>query len=611
MSESRPSRRYREWVEDDVQNALREVRLEQKSVYAASKAYNLPRSTLDDRFKERHGDKVGRRTKLEPEDEETLVRYSMYMAGKGFPLTAGVMKVLAKEIDKESSKKRGEDPRFGGKTPGKRWWSGFRLRHPQISLRSPDRLDRARAAMSNPNTFSNHFAKLDELLTKHSLHQRPFLVYNADETGMELDARRSRVVVPTASKRAPAIRSGGRDHVTVMACVSAAGAVLPPMVIYDKNLPSGRFSEGGPPGAVYAHSASGFINRELFQDWFFKIFVPHCHQSRPILLLLDQHTDHLSLNVLEAALAQDIIIYGLPPHTSQCTQPLDATVFSSLKAKWSKTLEALQVASHSFQVKKSNFARIYSSVQDDSFTADNIKASFAKTGVLPFNPKALDKVWMNMTSSTGSEAGPSTSSEAGPSTSTVSTSQAPHQPVCTSCGNTFDNPVVNSLVPPHLRSILRTVTSVAKQTRRKKLVARVLTHEDVINDLKKKEEEEKQKKAKGEERKKKAEMKKAEEEERKEKAEKKKAEAEERKKKTEKKKEKKHKRQGSKRNGEGRKAERERRNEEDEGRRRRQERKCRKPLEAEKDQKMSRVLRSTMISCCKCGKTDEIVRVGM
>ncbi|XP_066267463.1 putative uncharacterized protein DDB_G0271982 [Branchiostoma lanceolatum] len=446
------------------------------------------------------------------------------------------MKVLAKEIDKESSKKRGENPRFGGKTPGKRWWSGFRLRHPQISLRSPDRLDRARAAMSNPNTFSNHFAKLDELLTKHSLHQRPFLVYNADETGMELDARRSRVVVPTASKRAPAIRSGGRDHVTVMACVSAAGAVLPPMVIYDKNLPSGRFSEGGPPGAVYAHSASGFINRELFQEWFFKIFVPHCHQSRPILLLLDQHTSHLSLNVLEAALAQDIIIYGLPPHTSQCTQPLDATVFSSLKAKWSKTLEALQAASHSFQAKKSNFARIYSSVQDDSFTPDNIKASFAKTGVLPFNPKALDKVWMNMTSSTGSEAGPSTSSEAGPSTSseagpstsseagpstsTVSTSQAPHQPVCTSCGNTFDNPVVNSLVPPHLRSILRPVTSVAKQTRRKKLVARVLTHEDVINDLKKKEEEEKQKKAKGEERKKKAEMKKAEEEERKEKAEK-------------------------------------------------------------------------------------------
>ncbi|KAI8513941.1 hypothetical protein Bbelb_082650 [Branchiostoma belcheri] len=40
--------------------------------------------TLDDRYNERHGEKVGRPTKLSEKDKDTLVKYSMYMARKGF-----------------------------------------------------------------------------------------------------------------------------------------------------------------------------------------------------------------------------------------------------------------------------------------------------------------------------------------------------------------------------------------------------------------------------------------------------------------------------------------------------------------------------------------------
>ncbi|CAH1246663.1 JRKL [Branchiostoma lanceolatum] len=288
-------RRYREWEESDMQEAIRMIAEQSKSVYAAAKALNIPRVTLHDRFNQRHGDKVGRPPKLSAEDETALVQYSMYMATKGFPLTAGVMKALAKEVDKESSKQRGEEPRFGGKTPGKKWWKSFRLRHPEISLRTPDSLDRARAAMSNKNVVADHFKKLGDIIDQHNLSERPYLIYNADETGMALDARRSRVIVPTASKRAPAVKSGSRDHITVMACVSAGGGVIPPMIVYDRALPSGLFSDGGPSGAVYAHSDSGYMTRELFEKWFFCIFLPHCHKARPLLLILDQATCHLSL----------------------------------------------------------------------------------------------------------------------------------------------------------------------------------------------------------------------------------------------------------------------------------------------------------------------------
>ncbi|KAI8512068.1 hypothetical protein Bbelb_111680 [Branchiostoma belcheri] len=335
----RQYRRYREWEESDMQEAIRMIKEESKSVYAAAKMSNIPRITLHDRVNERHGDKVGRPPKLSDEDEMALVHYSVYMAGKGFPLTAGVMKALAKEVDKETSKLRGEEPRFGGKTPGKKW-------------------------------------KLGEIYEEHRLGERPYAIYNADETGIALDARRSRVIAPTASKWSPAIKSGSRDHITVMSCVSAGGSVLPPMIVYSKALPSGLFSDGGPSGAVNAHSESGYMTRELFEKWFFRTFMPHCHQARPLLLILDQHTSHLSLKVLQTAIKENIIIYGLPPHTSHFTQPLDVTIFSSLKAHWATTIESLQATYTKFQAKKSSFARIFSSVQDETFTPHNIKTGF-------------------------------------------------------------------------------------------------------------------------------------------------------------------------------------------------------------------------------------------
>ncbi|XP_035696853.1 tigger transposable element-derived protein 2-like [Branchiostoma floridae] len=386
--------------------------------------------------------------------------------------------------------------------PGKRRLMGFRRRHPEISLRSPDSLDRARAAMSNAKIVGDHFLKVGELLEENNLQNRPHQIYNADETGMALDAKKSRVIVPTASKRAPSIRSGGRDHISVMSCVSAAGGVVPPMIVFNKALPSGKFSDGGPPGALYASSESGYINKELFEQWYFKIFLPHCHKERPILLVLDQHGSHLSLKVLMSAMEEKIVIYGLPPHTSHFTQPLDVTVFSVLKTKWATTLEALQAVDSRFQARKTTFPRIFASVQDQVFNADKIKAGFKKTGIFPFNEDAIDSVWTDMSTSEGPSAQEGSSGESGE----LSSAERSNSETCPTCGHA-PNPLVGTLVPEHLQDILRPVNSTtAKQTRRRKLSARVMTHEDIVEELRKKEEDERTKKAKAEERKKKAEL---------------------------------------------------------------------------------------------------------
>jgi len=57
---------------------------------------------------------------------------------------------------------------------------------------------------------------------------------------------------------------------SLMFCCSAAGEMLPPMVVY-KNKSCSVYTtwvEGGPDGATYAATPSGWFNRPTFEQWF-------------------------------------------------------------------------------------------------------------------------------------------------------------------------------------------------------------------------------------------------------------------------------------------------------------------------------------------------------
>ncbi|KAI8487400.1 hypothetical protein Bbelb_348690 [Branchiostoma belcheri] len=209
---------------------------------------------------------MGRPSVLTREEEEALVEYSKYLAERGFPLTVRVLKALAHQIELKRANSLGESSKFSEAGPGKRWWRGFRRRHPELSLRSPDQLDKERAMFATERVVFEYFLLLDDVLTKaNAKDKNPHLIYNADETGVDLSAKVSKVIVPRGSKRSPSRRAGSRDHVSVLMCVSAAGQTVPPMVIYNKSFPGGSYTEGGPANAIYAFSESGFIDDVLFE----------------------------------------------------------------------------------------------------------------------------------------------------------------------------------------------------------------------------------------------------------------------------------------------------------------------------------------------------------
>ena len=84
---------------------------------------------------------------------------------------------------------------------------------------------------------------------------------------------------------------------------------------------------------MFAYTDTGYMRTELFLDWFQRCFVPHCGRARPVILVLDNHVSHISLPLIECARHNQIVIVGLPSHTTHLLQPLDVHVNGPLKEK--------------------------------------------------------------------------------------------------------------------------------------------------------------------------------------------------------------------------------------------------------------------------------------
>ena len=82
-------------------------------------------------------------------------------------------------------------------------------------------------------------------------------------------------------------------------------------------------------------SQGGWTNNYILQlvsSHFLKYAVP----GRPLLLLLDGHSSHFTLELVQTAAEQDVVIFCLPPHTTADSQPFDTSVFGPLKSYWSQ-----------------------------------------------------------------------------------------------------------------------------------------------------------------------------------------------------------------------------------------------------------------------------------
>ena len=63
-----------------------------------------------------------------------------------------------------------------------------------------------------------------------------------------------------------------------------------------------------------------------------------CSWTSTVLLLIDGHKSHLTLECIDLARKNQVILLCVPPHTTHALQPLDVAVFKALKAYFSQAL---------------------------------------------------------------------------------------------------------------------------------------------------------------------------------------------------------------------------------------------------------------------------------
>ena len=232
------------------------------TVSAAARMCAVPLRTLDDRIKGRvfHGTSPGPSTVLSCDEEASLVSYVFYMEDRGFPLTRCMVIVFAWAI----ALRIGKDSRFSEYGPSNKWWYGFMARHPNLTLRKVDNLERCRAEALSVDVINNYFNLLKKILTQNGLLSKLRQVYNFDKIFLPLNEKNDKVVALKNVNSVYSQSMGSTKHITMLCCVSASGSAWPPMIMYPVSFSGGQYKLGGPDDTLYAKSSSGWVDSELF-----------------------------------------------------------------------------------------------------------------------------------------------------------------------------------------------------------------------------------------------------------------------------------------------------------------------------------------------------------
>jgi len=128
--------------------------------------------------------------------------------------------------------------------------------------------------------------------------------------------------------------------ITIICAMNAAGTFVPPMIIFPRKNMTNALMKGAPPGSIGVAHPSGWVQTNLFTQWF-KHFIDKTNPSKnkPILLLLDGHYSHTkNIDLINLASEYFIKIILFPPHTTHKLQPLDRSFMGPLKTYYSEEI---------------------------------------------------------------------------------------------------------------------------------------------------------------------------------------------------------------------------------------------------------------------------------
>jgi len=159
------------------------------------------------------------------------------------------------------------------------------------------------------------------------------------------------------------------------------------MFIFKRKRWSDLLMKGCPAGAVGFPSPKGWIDCDLFISYL-KHFVKFAHPSKsnPVLLILDGHVSHKSLQAVDFARENFITLLSLPPHTSHRLQPLDITFFGPLKKAINREADKWMARNPGKRLTPYDLCELFAPAYDRVACMQKAIKGFETAGIWPYNP---------------------------------------------------------------------------------------------------------------------------------------------------------------------------------------------------------------------------------
>ena len=356
---------------EQMEKALEAVKSGETSINQAAKDHGIPRTTLKDKVSGRvaHGTKPAHPKYLNETEEkefaEFLIQTSVADYGKS---RRDVMSIVEKVAKQKNLLRKSKI------TQG--WWREFLRRQEHLSLRRGDNTVHVRMDAVNEDTITHYFDLLKQTLVDNSLTNSPERIYNVDETGVPLDPRTPNVVTRKETKKVQYRSTGKKSQITVVACGSATGQIIPLTVNFEAKRVNNAWTRNELTGMTYGCSDSGWLTTELFESWLFDHFLKHAVSERPILLLLDGHGTHYQLEVIRYARQNGVLMLCLPPHTIH-------------EAQWRTACHEYSQANPGKVITNFNFVDLFAKAFMQAVTPANLVAGFKSYGIYPLDSSAI------------------------------------------------------------------------------------------------------------------------------------------------------------------------------------------------------------------------------
>ncbi|CAH1954589.1 unnamed protein product [Acanthoscelides obtectus] len=143
----------------------------------------------------------------EPEDQkDKLVNAIKTMEKWGWGLSRKeVLELVGKYVTKNNIKTPSKDG-----IPGEDWFLSFKKRH-RLSLKKPQGLEYARKQANDSFVIEQYFDMLKATLENNNLQNKPFQIYNIDETSFTLDPSKTKIVGHKNATASRITTDHGRD----------------------------------------------------------------------------------------------------------------------------------------------------------------------------------------------------------------------------------------------------------------------------------------------------------------------------------------------------------------------------------------------------------------